>query len=701
MATQTERNDSNQDIIDQCIEFYKRYYWDEIGQLAQAYPQDRRSLEIDFSDIYSYNPDLSDDLRENPEQIVEYFEEALRLFDLPVDVSLSRAHVRVYNLPSLDTYYPGHFSPSDHRAAYRCIQGEVSKATKKYAKITNAAFECQRCGTLTRIPQRGSDFEEPHECQGCERQGPFRINFEQSEFVDAKKAKIQTPPEIAQGDGQEIEVFVEDDITDKLEVGDRVNVSGVLKLEQQTSGNDETGKFYPYMDGRHVLVEQTDAEDVDISQEERERIQALAAGEEGDPLHLAAKSYSTKIHGHSNVKKALILALVGGAQKQYSGDSSGRGEFHVLLIGDPSTGKSKLVNRAEDIGWRAVGVSGTGATKAGVTATAVQDDFGDGSWTLDAGAFILANKGVVAIDELDDMPADVRAAMLEPMSNQSIHITKGGINTNLETRTAVIAAANPEHNRFDKFQSIPEQFNFTSTLLSRFDLVYTFKDVPDEEKDPVLADHILSTMDAAKRDERDMDLLDDQDDPDPPIDSELLRMWIALAKRRPKPVFESEEIREKFKDSYTTLRGFYDYDETDPVPTTLRTLEGTVRVAEAAAKFEFSGTITARHAQIALDLVGKSMQDIGRDEEGNLDADVHEVGESKSQRDRKKMVRTFIQERQAENEDRLVPINEVIDHFRDVDGVDSSKVNHDIEKFKDNGEAIEPQTDCIRYFGSN
>ena len=699
MATQTERDGPDQDIIDRCIEFYRNYYRDDIGQLAQKYPQDGRSLEIDFSDLYSYDPDLADDLRNKPEQILQYFEEALRLFDLPVDVSLERAHVRVYNLPSLYTYYPGHFSPSDHRAAYRGVQGEVSKATKKYAKITNAAFECQRCGTLSRIPQRGGDFEEPHECQGCERQGPFRINFDQSEFVDAKKAKIQTPPEIAQGDGQEIEVFIEDDITDQLEVGDRVTVSGIVKLEQQTSGRDKTGKFDPYVDGQHVLVEQTDAEDVDISQEERERIQALAAGEEGDPLDLAAKSYSTKIHGHPKVKKALILALVGGAQKQYSGDSSGRGEFHVLLIGDPSTGKSKLVERAEDIGWRAVGVSGTGATKAGVTATAVQDDFGDGSWTLDAGAFVLANKGVVAIDELDDMPAEVRAAMLEPMSNQSIHITKGGINTNLETRTAVVAAANPEHNRFDPFEPIPQQFDFSATLLSRFDLVYTFRDVPDEEKDPVLADHILSTMDAAKREERGMDLLDEQEDPSPPIDSETLRMWVALAKRQPKPVFKSEAIREKLKDSYTTLRGFYDYDETDPVPTTLRTLEGTVRIAEAAAQFEFSDTITERHTQIALDLVGKSMQDIGRDEDGNLDADVHETGESKSQRDRKKMVQNFILEKQSENEDGIVPINEVIDHFREVDGVDSSKVNHDIEKLKENGEAIEPQTDCIRYFG--
>ncbi|PSP50017.1 AAA family ATPase, partial [Halobacteriales archaeon QH_1_68_42] len=171
----------NTELIDAFEEFYRNYYRNDIGELAQQYPTERKSLHVDWDDLYRFDPDLADDYRAHPEEFQDYAEEALRLYDLPVDVKLGQAHVRVRDLPEHTDIRE---IRADHRGQLISVQGIVRKATDVRPKITQAAFECQRCGTLTRVPQQTGDFQEPHECQGCERQGPFRINFDQSEFVD-------------------------------------------------------------------------------------------------------------------------------------------------------------------------------------------------------------------------------------------------------------------------------------------------------------------------------------------------------------------------------------------------------------------------------------------------------------------------------------------------------------------------------------
>ncbi|MFP4628930.1 MAG: minichromosome maintenance protein MCM [Halobacteriales archaeon] len=689
-------NDVNHEFAALCEDVLVEYYGDAIQRLIQHYPQEQRSLTIDYGDLLRKDPDMADDALDQPELVREHFEYALERVDVPVDVDLSRAHVRLDGLPVAHTYYPGHFSPSEHNGKLRAVEGEIVKATDVYSRIEEAAFECQRCGTLAWIPMDDGHYQEPHECEGCDRQGPFQINFEQSEFVDGQKLRIQTPPEEAHGDGQDIDVFVEDDLCDHATVGDRVTVAGIVRLEQQGQGQQKQNKFDPYLEGVSIEVEQTDAEDIDVTAAQRERIRELAAGDHGDPLALAAETLAPKIHGYDDVKRAIVLALVGGSRAEYGGGDFDRGEFHVLLIGDPSTAKSKLVERAEQVGWRSVGVSGTGATVAGVTATAVQDDFGDGSWTLDAGAAVKAHRGVLAIDELDDMPAEVRAALLEPMSKQTIHITKGGINTHLQTRTAVVAAANPERDRFDPYTPIAEQFAFSSTLLSRFDLVYTFCDEPDEEADAAIGGHILDARDAAKREQRGED--PDSDAHRGPIEPETLRAWVALAKQQPEPKFAGG-MRDRILDQFTSLRGMYGYESGDnPVPVTFRKLEGIVRVAEAAAKFEFSETIEARHVEIASQLVGRSMEDIGKDPEtGEYDADVQETGSSKAQKNRKQQVIETIKDLQSESDADQAAVGDVVDVLGEQYA--ASDVKHDIRALKESGEAIEPETGAVRYIG--
>ncbi|WP_135854856.1 LAGLIDADG family homing endonuclease [Halorussus salinus] len=326
----------NTELIDNFEQFYRRYYSDEIGRLAQNYPNEQRSLYVDWTDLYRYDSDLADDFLSQPEQLREYAEEALRLYDLPVDVSLGQAHVRVQNL---DQSTDIREIRARHVNTMVSVQGIVRKATDVRPKIQEAAFECQRCGTLTYIPQSGGDFQEPHECQGCERQGPFQINFDQSEFVDSQKLRVQESPEGLRGGEtpQSLDVHIEDDITGEVTPGDHVTVTGVLHLEQQGSGQDKSAVFDVYMDGISVTIEDEQFEEMDITDEDKQEIVELSQSD--DIYEQMVDSMAPAIYGYDEEKLAMILQLFSGVTKHLPDESRIRGDLHMLLIGDPGTGK--------------------------------------------------------------------------------------------------------------------------------------------------------------------------------------------------------------------------------------------------------------------------------------------------------------------------------------------------------------------------
>jgi len=391
------------ELVDAFEQFFRNYYDNEIKQLAQRYPNEQRSLYIDWQDLYRFDPDLADDYLSQPEQLQRYAEEALRIYDLPIDVSLGQAHVRIQNLP--DTESPEiREIRARHMNTLVQVRGIVRKATDVRPKIEEAAFECQLCGTLSRIPQSTGDFQEPHECQGCERQGPFRVNFDQSEFVDAQKLRIQESPEGLRGGEtpQAIDVNIEDDITGEVTPGDHVSAVGVLRLEQQTNQQEKSPIFDFYMEGMAVDIDEEQFEDMDITDEDKKQIYEIS--QQSDVYEQMVGSIAPAIYGYDQEKLAMILQLFSGVTKQLPDGSRIRGDLHMLLIGDPGTGKSQMIGYIQNIAPRSVYTSGKGSSSAGLTAAAVRDDFGDGQqWTLEAGALVLADQGIAAVDELDKM----------------------------------------------------------------------------------------------------------------------------------------------------------------------------------------------------------------------------------------------------------------------------------------------------------
>ena len=356
------------DVTDRFIQFYRKYYRNEIGTLAQNYPNEQRSLYVDYDDLSTFDIELAEDYLAKPDQMQEYAEEALRLYDLPADVKLGRAHVRLTNLPETVDIRNIRVH-DDHIGRMIAVQGIVRKATDVRPKITEAAFECQRCGTMTYIPQSDSGFQEPHECQGCERQGPFHVDFDQSEFVDAQKVRVQESPEGLRGGEtpQNIDVDLEDDVTGRVTAGDHVTLTGVLHIEQQTSNNEKTPIFDLYMDGVAVEIEDEEFEDMNITEADVAEIVDLS--NEPDIHEKMVDSVAPSIYGYREEKLAMILQLFSGVTKHLPDGSRIRGDLHMLLIGDPGTGKSAMLQYIRNIAPRSVYTSGKGSSSAGLCVT--------------------------------------------------------------------------------------------------------------------------------------------------------------------------------------------------------------------------------------------------------------------------------------------------------------------------------------------
>ncbi|XGI83784.1 minichromosome maintenance protein MCM [Halorutilales archaeon Cl-col2-1] len=681
----------NVELTEKWESFYRSYYDNEIGKLAQKYPREERSLYIDYQDLFQYDPELAEDLRRNPEEMLRYAEEALHEYDVPVaDVRFADANLRIKNVGET-TDIRGIRSKDVNTLI--SVEGIVRKATEVRPKAIKTVFECERCGTTTTITQTDdSSLREPYECKGCERQGPFSLLFDQSEFVDSQKVRVQESPEDLRGgeNPQTIDVEIEDDITGEVTPGDRVTVVGVLRATQD--GDSTT--FDVYIEGNNIEIEDQEFEEFAITDEDEERIEEIASSP--DVYEKIVDSIAPGIYGYETEKLAMALQLFSGVTKNLPDETRIRGDMHILMVGDPGTAKSQLLQYVKKIAPRGVYTSGKGSSAAGLTAAAVQDDFGDGKWTLEAGALVLADKGIACVDEVDKMDPKDRSALHEALEQQSVSISKAGINATLKSRCALLGAANPKYGRFDEYEGIAEQIELEPALISRFDLIFTVTDEADEEKDSRLAEHILTTnyagevyaSDSEVRPEREAEDADEiQEEIYPEIESEMLRKYVAYSRRECKPRMK-DEARKRVREFYVDLRS--EGEGSDVIPITARKLEALVRLAEASARMRLSDEVEVEDAERAIDIVKESLRDVSYDPEtGQLDADIVETGHSSSQRERIKDLSDIIQTIADERDDGKAPREEILETAEDH-GMEREKARKELETLQRNGEVIEP-----------
>ncbi|MBI2208028.1 minichromosome maintenance protein MCM [Candidatus Woesearchaeota archaeon] len=657
-------------------EFLESYYYAEIIENLR---KDLKFVVVDFAELSKFDLDLANELLENPEDTIKAAEIALQQFDLE---EINGAKVRFSNLPKNQRIMVRNIR-SKHIGKLMEVEGIVRQKSDVRPQVTAARFECPVCGNIINVLQLNGSFREPSKC-GCGRKGKFTLLSK--ELVDAQGIVLEETPESLEGGEQpkRANIFLKDDLVSplserKTNPGSKIDVVGIVKEVPiiQKTGTKST-RFDLMIEANYVgSVEETFYE-IDITEEEEQKIKDMS--QDPDLFRKLINSVAPSIYGYEKVKESLLLQLVGGVRKVRSDKVVSRGDMHVLLVGDPGSGKSALLKRVSTISPKGRYVSGRGVSGAGLTATVVRDEFLRG-WSLEAGALVLASNGICCIDEMDKMTTDDRAAMHEALEQQTVSISKATIQATLIARTTVLAAANPKFGRFDPYGVIADQINMPPTLINRFDLIFPIKDLPDPVRDEKLASHLLV-------------LHQTPDLYEPELSTEFLRKYIAYAKQKIVPRLSDRALQE-IKEFYLAMRSSGSTDEgIKAVPISARQLEALVRLAEASARLRLSQETTREDARRAIELLEYSLMQIGLDKEtGKIDIDRIATGISASQRSHILVVKEIINE--LENKlGKTIPIDDIVEESK-LKGIDEEKVEEVIEKLKRVGEVFEPRRGFI------
>ncbi|MBI4894992.1 MAG: minichromosome maintenance protein MCM [Candidatus Aenigmarchaeota archaeon] len=652
--------------------FLREYYYADI---QKQMTEDMPALIIDFSLFDMFDPVLADELLENPEPLIKEFTEALKMFDS----SIQKMNVRVKNLPE-KRYIRLRNLRAEHIGKLLCTDVIVKSATEIKPQIYEIIYSCPECSFKIPVPQEDSTFlQKPSVCS-CGFRGEFAIL--ERKMYDFRWLRGVEPFEITTGEQPtEIMILVKEDLTTpkiqkKTDPGARLRITGILKEVPRRIKGKVTTILNTHLEVNHIETSGKELDEIEITPDDEAKILEIAR----DPnvFDRLRASIAPGIYGFNEIKESIVLQLFGGQKHILPDGSRVRGNIHILLTGDPGTGKSMLLKLASSIVPRGRYVSGSGVSGVGLTASVRKDEV-LGSWVLEAGALILCNKGLIAIDEFDKMSKDDQIAMHEATSIETVSIAKASIIATLPAETAVIAGANPRHGRFEAYKSILEQVDIPETLLSRFDLKFALKDIPDKVHDEQMAEHILTSR-----------IVPESIVPE--IDVDLLRKYIAYAKRI-ENIMLTKESADMLKNFYVEMRNAY--PDSGIVSITLRQYEALLRIAEACAKVRLDNKVSLDDARRSIRLVKFSLMQLGYDSEtGRIDIDKIESGITSSTRSKLRIIQDIISDLQKET-GKEVAVSDVEAQAQEQ-GIEGNRVRDVIDRLKREGLVFEPKPGYIK-----
>ena len=662
------------------LEFFKKErYRQRIRNMALT---GKESITVDFEELFAYDQTLAEKLLEKPDDFLQHADNAayaqLGIEDQEYAEKMEKTTVRITQLLGTEQLRK---LGSKQMGKLVMIEGIVVRATPVRPMVMQASFKCKRCGTVTRIEQTGAFLKAPFECSdpSCRQKGPFEFIQDESSFIDSQDLRLQERPEdLPPGQlPRTLNVkLIGTEIVDLARPGDHVSIVGIVRaLAPSRPGIGKLRTFILHLDANSLEVLGKEPDSSPPSPEEEEKI--LQLGKDPWVHRKIISSIAPSIYGYEHIKEAIMYLLFGGVSKSLP-DITIRGEMNALLIGDPGTAKSQLLQYIARIAPRGLYTSGRGTTAAGLTAAVIREK--GGSMSLEAGALVLADKGICCIDEMDKMRPEDRVAIHEAMEQHTVSVAKGGIVATLNARTAILAAANPALGRYEPHRTVAENISLPVTILSRFDLIFVLRDIPNREADSKMSEHILEIH------RRGASPVEAQ------IPAELMRKYVSYAKSI-KPVLTNDALK-RLGDFYLAMRAASE-TEGSPVAITARQLESLVRISEARARVALKKEVSAEDAEAAIAIMKRSLEEVGIDVSSyKMDIDLIMTGKPKSVRDKMQVVLSALM--QMEKETGIVEKTVLLSELENKYKVPRSETERILGQLLREGTIYEPREGCLK-----